>query len=66
MNKNDMQKNLKLESIISSENYEKFPHYFKKMPSKEIGVRDSISIKVNKYKTENYFSTVFYKPISKI
>ncbi|MGE0090895.1 MAG: hypothetical protein AB7S50_15610 [Bacteroidales bacterium] len=66
MDKNEIQKLLKLENIISSENYDKFPHYFKKMPSRELGGRDSNLIKVKKYNTEQYVSCVFYKPISKI
>ena len=66
MDKKEIQKLLKLENIISSENYDKLPHYFKKMPSKELGIRDSNHIKVEKYNTELYVSCIFYKPISKI
>lgn len=66
MDKKETQKLLKLENIISSENYRKFPHYFKKMPSRELGVKDSNHIQVEKYNTELYVSNIFYKPISKI
>ena len=66
MDKNEIQKLLKLENIISRENYDKLPHYFKKMPSREIRGRDSNLIKVKKYNTELYVSCIFYKPISKI
>jgi hypothetical protein len=66
MDKKEIQKLIKLENIISSENYEKFPHYFKKMSSRMIGERDSNLISVEKYNTEQYVSNIFYKPISKI
>lgn len=66
MDKKEIQKLIKLENIISSENYDKFPHYFKKMSSRKIGGRDSNLISVKKYNTEQYVSIIFYKPISKI
>jgi len=66
MDKKEIQKFLKLENIISNEDYDKFPHYLKKMPSRELGERDSNIIKVEKYNTEQYVSVIFYKPISKI
>jgi len=66
MDKNEIQNLLKLENIISNENYNKFPHYLKKISSRKIGKSDSNLISVEKYNTEQYVSIIFYKPISKI